>query len=48
MSHGVVGLEPDRCAVFGDRLLKLPLVIESVAEVVVGLGVVGLERDRRG
>ena len=43
---GVVGLEPDRRAVFGDRLVQLPLVSQGVAEVVVGLGVVGLEPDR--
>ena len=43
---GVVGLEPDRLAVFGDGLVELPLALQGVAEVVVGLGVVGLEPDR--
>ena len=46
MGLGVVGLEPDRLAVFGDRLVQLPLVGQGDAEVVVGLGVVGLEPDR--
>ena len=31
----------------GDRLVQLPLVAQGVAEVVVGLGVVGLEPERR-
>ena len=44
---GVVGLEPDRRAVFGDGLVELPLVSQGDAEVVVGLGEVGLEPDRR-
>ena len=44
---GEVGLEPDRRAVFGDRLRKLPLGLQGDAEVVVGLGEVGLEPDRR-
>ena len=43
---GVVGLEPQRRAVFGDRLVELPLARPGVAEVVVGLGVVGLEPQR--
>ena len=43
---GVVGLEPDRLAVFGDGLVELPLGLQGDAEVVVGLGVVGLEPDR--
>ena len=47
MGLGVVGLEPDRRAVFGDGLVELPLVLQGDAEVVVGLGVVGLEPDRR-
>ena len=47
MGLGVVGLEPDRRAVFGDRLLQLPLGSQGDAEVGVGLGVVGLEPDRR-
>ena len=46
MGLGVVGLEPDRLAVFGDRLVELALVAQGVAEVEVGLGVVGLEPDR--
>ena len=46
MGLGVVGLEPDRLAVFGDGLVELALVSQGVAEVVVGLGVVGLEPDR--
>ena len=36
---GVVGLEPDRLAVFGDGLVELPLISQGVAEVVVGRGV---------
>ena len=47
MGLGVVGLEPDRRAVFGDGLVELALVRQGVAEVVVGLGVVRLEPDRR-
>ena len=43
---GVVGLEPDRLAVFGDRLVQLPLFSQGNAEVVVGLGVIGLEAQR--
>ena len=46
MGLGEVGLEPDRGAVLGDRLLDLPLVVQGDAEVVVGLGDVGLEPDR--
>ena len=46
MGIGVVGLEPDRRAVFGDRLVELALVRQGDAEVVVGFGVVGLEPDR--
>ena len=42
---GVVGLEPEGGAVFGDGLGQLALVRQGVAEVVVGLGVVGLEPD---
>ncbi len=45
MGVGVVGLEPDRLAVFGDGL-GLPLGGQGVAEVEVGLGEVGLEPDR--
>ena len=45
--YGNVGLEPDRRAEFGDRLLQLSLGCQGVAEVGVGLGVVGLEPDRR-
>ena len=43
---GVVGLEPDSLAVFGDGLVELALVSQGDAEVVVGFGVVGLEPDR--
>ena len=39
MGGGVVGLEPDRLAVFGDRLLQLPLVMQINGEVVVINGV---------
>ncbi len=46
MGLGVVGLEPDGLAVFGDGLVELALVPQGVAEVGVGLGVVGLEPDR--
>ena len=81
MGRGVVGLEPDRLALCGDRLVTpspgrpgrcrgcsgpsawsglsriasrnaaiasshLPLAAQGVAEVVVGLGGVGLEPDR--
>ncbi len=46
MGLGVVGLEPDRLAVFGDGLVELALVLQGVAEVVVGHGEVGLEPDR--
>ena len=47
MGLGEVGLEPDRRAEFGDRLVQLPLGLQGDAEVVVGLGEVGLEPDRR-
>ncbi len=47
MGLGEVGLEPDRLAELGDRLLQLPLLPQGVAEVVVGERVVGLEPDRR-
>ena len=40
----VVGLEPQGFAVLGDRLLELPLVAQDEAEVVVGRGVIRLER----
>ena len=43
---GVVGLEPDRLAVLGDRLVQLPLAARACAEIDVGRGVVGLEPDR--
>ena len=46
MGLGEVGLEPDRLAVCGDRLVQLPLARQGDAEVGVGLGVVGLEPDR--
>ena len=47
MGRGVVGLEPDRLAVRGDRLVAAsPWAVQGVAEVGVGLGVVGLEPDR--
>ena len=46
MGLGVVGLEPDGVAVFGDGLVHLPLARQGDAEVVVGLGEVGLEPDR--
>ena len=46
VGFGVVGLEPDRGAVFGDGLVALALGRQGVAEVVVGFGVVGLEPDR--
>jgi hypothetical protein len=42
----VVGLESDRLAVCGDRLLQLPLAAQGDSEVVVGSGDVGLEPDR--
>ena len=45
-AEDVVGLEPDRFAVFGDRLVQLPLGVQGHAEVVVGRAVVGLEPDR--
>ena len=38
VGRGVVGLEPDRLAVFGDGLVELPLALQGVAEVVVGHG----------
>jgi hypothetical protein len=41
-----VGLEPDRGAEFGDRLLHLPQFFHGAAEVGVGLGAVGLGLDR--
>ena len=43
---GEVGLEPDRLAVLGDRLGRLPLPVQGGAEVGVGLGDVGPEPDR--
>ena len=46
MGLGVVGLEPDRLAMFVDGLVGLPLDTQGDAEVVVGLGVVGFEPDR--
>ena len=46
MGLGEVGLEPDRFAVLGDRLVELPLVAQGDAEVGVGVGEVGLEPDR--
>ena len=45
-AQDVVGLEPDRRAVFGDGLVQLPLLAQGDAEVGVGVGVVGLESDR--
>ena len=47
MGLGIVGLVPDRRAVFGDGLVALALVAQGEAEVDVGLGEVGLEPDRR-
>ena len=46
MGFGVVGLEPQRLAVLGDRLVQLPLVLQVGAEAVVVFGAVGLEPDR--
>ena len=46
MGLGVVGLEPDRLAEFGDGLGQLPLVRPGRCRGCVGLGVVGLEPDR--
>ena len=46
MGRGVVGLEPDRLAEFGDGLGRLPLAEQGIAQVAVGKGVVGLEPDR--
>ena len=43
MGLGVIGLEPQRFAVLGDRLVQLPLIGQGDAEVGVGLGVIGLE-----
>ena len=37
MGFGEVGLEPDRLAELGDRLVELPLAEQGEAEVVVGL-----------
>ena len=47
MGLGVVRLEPDRRAVFGDRLIQLSLVCQGDAEIVVGRGEVILEPDGR-
>ena len=46
MRLGVVGLEGDRLAICGHRLVQLALVLQRIAEVGVGLGVVRLEADR--
>ena len=45
MGHSVVGFEPDRLAVLGDRLIQLTLILQGGAEVVVGHSVIGLEPD---
>ena len=44
MGLGVLRFEPDRRAEFGDGLVEFALAIQGVAEVVVGLGEIGLER----
>ena len=46
VGRGVVGLEPDRLAEFGDRLVELALLVQGDAEADVGQAVVGLEPDR--
>ena len=46
MGLGIVGLERDRPAVGGDRLVEPALVAQGVAQVVVGLGILGPKRDR--
>jgi hypothetical protein len=43
---GEVGLEPDRCTEFGDRLIRHSPGCRDEAEVVMGQGEVGLEPDR--
>ena len=44
MGLGVVGLEPDRLAVFGDGLVELLQATEDIPKADVGLGVSGLSR----
>ncbi len=45
VGFGVVGLVPDRGAVFGDGPVELALARQGVSQVVVGLGEVGLVPD---
>jgi len=40
---GVIGLEGERLAVTGNGLIQFPQVPERIAEVVVRLGVIGLD-----
>ena len=42
---GVVGLDSDGGAVRGDRLTQLALPVQGIAEIGVGVGVVGPETD---
>ena len=42
----MVGLELDRPAEGGDRLVEPARRVQGDAQVVVGLGMIGLERDR--
>src|SRR4051812_38578979 len=46
VSFRIVGLELERLAVTGERLVASALVLEDIAQVEMGLGVIGLERNR--
>ena len=46
MGLGIVGLEFQRPAVAGDRLVQLPLVLQRIAQVAVCLGKVRLQLQR--
>jgi len=46
MGLSVVGLDPDRAPMCGDRLVELALRSQRIAEVGMGLSVVGLDADR--
>jgi hypothetical protein len=45
VGHGIVGLEPDRLAVRGDRLGQLASSSQGEGEVEVNLGIVGPSVD---
>ena len=44
-ASGIVGLEGDGLTISGDGLVELALVLQGIAEIVVGFGVVGIEGD---